>query len=100
MSKKLYTYKARQNALLSIQLYKGSSDSLDLRVVANLPEHIQWLFPDSDFDAERHGKFAAEFVKQHANGRDLRWIKWFVDNLNKSLNGEEPTRKDTHDKAD
>lgn len=84
-----YPYKARQNALLSIQLYSvNSTGNIDLKVTSNMSDETDKLFPrpEYDFDALRHGKFAAESIMQFADGRALAFMKVFVASLHKELN--------------
>lgn len=77
-----YPYKARQNALLSIQLYEGQGP-IDLKMVSNLSNESNKLFPAAnlDLDAKRHGKFAAEFIHKHADGNTLIWLNKFINNM-------------------
>lgn len=78
-----YPYKASQNALLSIQIKsKVDKGSIDLKMTSNL---YDGCLSKSDFDAKRHGRFAAEFIKEHADGSDLEWIEAFIGTLHAEL---------------
>lgn len=84
-----YTYKARQNALLSIQLYSVQSrGNIDLKVTSNMTNETDKLFPNPkfDFDAKRHGKFAAESILKFADDNALAFMKVFVSSMNDRLN--------------
>lgn len=85
--KKIYTYKSRVNALLSIQLYKGNG-SLDLRMVSNLSPDTKDLFPRVNLDCERHARFAGEFIKDHATDETLEWLKKFTTILAEVVNDD------------
>lgn len=81
-----YPHKASQNALLSIQIRKNvARGSIDLKMTSNL---YDGCLSKSDFDAKRHGRFAAEFIRKHADGDELEWIKAFVGTMNAGLNQE------------
>lgn len=89
-----YPYKARQNALLSLQIYEGQGP-LDIKMVSNMSDETDKLFPDPnvyDFDAKRHGRFAADFIGDHADGKTLAWLKVFFASLHHKLD-QQPTKE-------
>lgn len=84
-----YPYKARQNALLSIQLYSVQSrGAIDLKVTSNMTDETDKMFPNpaSNFEATRHGEFAAESIMQFADDRALAFMKVFVGAMHAKLN--------------
>ncbi len=89
MTKIQYTYKARRDALISIQLWRSSTDSLDLLMISNLCDDSDFLFPKMSIDPKQHGRFVADFIKKHADGKNLEWLKDFTGELSAQLEGGE-----------
>lgn len=96
-----YPYKAKQNAIFSIQLYEGNGP-IDLLVTSNLTAFDKHFHMPS-LDAERHGREVTKSIIQYADGDTLKWLRVFVGSmeatfkLHKSATLNNQTKKDSHE---